>query len=374
MHYFAVFKNTPHQHAGYSQPMPSLPKPGRLWRQWTLLALISAALSGTLAYFRFPAAILLGCMVAAIALATHDVRLEVPRRAFLLAQGVLGCLIAKSLQSSVLVTVAHDWPIFIGTSLAVMGASAVLGWLLMRSKALPGTTAVWGLAPGAASVMVLMAGEFGADVRLVAFMQYLRVVLVTAVASLVARLGATHTAAVAADVHQPGVFHTQDLGLTLLLALGVPLAADKLRLPAGALLAPMLLGIALQALGVLSIELPLTLLALAYGLIGWSVGLRFDRAILLHAVRLLPKVLGAIMVLIALGAAIAMALHYGMGISPLTAYLATSPGGADSVAIIAATSAVDAGFVVAMQVTRFAMVLVLGPKLSRAVARSGTRH
>ena len=35
--------------------------------------------------------------------------------------------------------------------------------------------------------MMIMAGAFGADARLVAFMQYLRVVLVAAVASLVAR-------------------------------------------------------------------------------------------------------------------------------------------------------------------------------------------
>ena len=53
---------------------------------------------------------------------------------------------------------------------------------------LPGTTAVWGIAPGGASVMMLMSGGFGADARLVAFMQYLRVVMVAAVASLVARL------------------------------------------------------------------------------------------------------------------------------------------------------------------------------------------
>ena len=40
---------------------------------------------------------------------------------------------------------------------------------------LPGTTAVWGSSPGAATAMVLMAEAFGADARLVAFMQYLRV-------------------------------------------------------------------------------------------------------------------------------------------------------------------------------------------------------
>lgn len=35
---------------------------------------------------------------------------------------------------------------------------------------LPGNTAIWGSSPGAATVMTLMAGSYGADVRLVAFL------------------------------------------------------------------------------------------------------------------------------------------------------------------------------------------------------------
>ncbi|HUO98599.1 MAG TPA: AbrB family transcriptional regulator, partial [Rhizomicrobium sp.] len=62
------------------------------------------------------------------------------------------------------------------------------------------------------------------------------------------------------------------------------------------------------------------------------------------------------------------------GIDPLTAYLATSPGGADSVAIIAASSKVDAPFVMSMQMARFAAVLATGPALARFLAgRAGTR-
>jgi uncharacterized membrane protein AbrB (regulator of aidB expression) len=55
------------------------------------------------------------------------------------------------------------------------------------------------------------------------------------------------------------------------------------------------------------------------------------------------------------------------GIDPLTAYLATSPGGADSVAIIAASSNVDAAFVMSMQTLRFLGVLLAGPALARFV-------
>ena len=57
------------------------------------------------------------------------------------------------------------------------------------------------------------------------------------------------------------------------------------------------------------------------------------------------------------------------GTDPLTAYLATSPGGADSVAITAASSNVDVPFVMAMQMTRFILVMLIGPTLVRTVAR-----
>jgi uncharacterized membrane protein AbrB (regulator of aidB expression) len=40
--------------------------------------------------------------------------------------------------------------------------------------------------PGAAAVMVIMAAEFGADARLVAFMRYFRVACVAGLASVIA--------------------------------------------------------------------------------------------------------------------------------------------------------------------------------------------
>ncbi len=337
-----------------------------LW--WGVLLALSALLAGIFTALHLPAGVLLGCMLAGILLASRDVALGVPPVLFALAQGILGCLMASTLKPAALANVAKGWPVFLLVSCSVIFASALLGWVLMRRKIFPGTTAVWGLAPGAASAMVVMAEAYGADMRLVAFMQYLRVAMVTAVAALVARLWDTHHAALAVPVawfvvHDPG-----HVGQTLLLAFGASLAARRLRLPAGAMVAPLLMGTVLQASGHLVIELPPPVLAVAYAVIGWSIGLRFTRIILRHAARALPQVAGAIIALIGVGMGIAVLLWWLAGLEPLTAYLATSPGGADSVAVIAATSAVDAGFVMAMQLARFLMVLVFGPPVSKFVA------
>ena len=48
-------------------------------------------------------------------------------------------------------------------------------------------------------------------------------------------------------------------------------------------------------------------------------------------------------------------------------------GGADSMAVIAATSAVDTGFVMAMQLARFLVVLVAGPAVTRRMAQGSAQ-
>lgn len=335
---------------------------------WGVLLLISGALAWGLTTLHFPAGVLLACMLTGIALSSQDVQLRVPGVLFALAQGVLGCLMANSLKAPVLARVAAGWPVFLVVATSVMAASAVLGWIMMRRKVFSGSTAVWGLAPGAASAMVLMAEAYGADVRLVAFMQYLRVAVVTALAALVAHVWSPHEVLAAPSMPWLTVVNADQLALTVLVAFAGALLARRLRIPAGSMVLPLVVATALQATGVLRIELPPALLALAYAAIGWSIGLRFTNLILLHAFRALPQVLASIFALIGVGVAIAAVLSSLADLDPLTAYLATSPGGADSVAVIAATSAVDAGFVMAMQLARFLMVLVFGPQVSRFVA------
>jgi len=234
---------------------------------------------------------------------------------------------------------------------------------------LPGTTAVWGSAPGGATVMVLMSEGFGGDPRLVAFMQFLRVMLVALVASIVARLWVTPSAAASAAVDWFPAMAAGPLWGTIALAVVGALVGAWSRIPAGPLLIPLLTGIALSCSGALTITLPPWLMAGCYALVGWSIGLRFTREIVLYAARVLWKVAASTIILVALCGGLAWLLHLTVGTDPLTAYLATSPGGADSVAIIAASSHVDLPFVMAMQMARFILVLLLGPILARAVAR-----
>lgn len=335
--------------------------------QWGLLILLTLVIGLPLRAAELPAGVLLGAIAAGIAVRLGGGAIEVPRPARHLSEAYIGTLVAGAVTAPALRQLAGHAPIFLTIGLMIVGASAVLSYVLLKLRLFPGTTAVWGLSPGAANVMLVLAGPFGADERLVAFMQYLRILMVAVTAPMVAhvfgepRLGDPVGAMAGHD------------GWQMLLSVGLGIVglglSRILRFAGGTLLIPMALGAVAQVSGLIQIELPALLLNLCYMALGWSVGLSFTPAVLRHAVGTLPQTFLAMALLLGFCAGIGAALTHWGGIDPLTAYLATSPGGISSITVIAATSRVDLPFVASMQMLRFMLVLALGPLISRYLAR-----
>ena len=340
--------------------------------QWLMLLVLSVVLMVLLEWFRLPAALLLGAMFAGILIETGGGQIRVPALPFQFSQAVIGCLVASRITPQILKTFEGHWPLFLGVMLAVIAASCGLGWLLHKFRVFPDTTPIWGLLPGAASTMMIMADSFGADGRLVAFMQYLRVVLVAMAGSIIARFWCHASATVAPGIWFPEI-HWLALAETLVFIVLCIFVGKKSGIPAGGILVPLVLGTILKDTGILNLELPPWLLAAGYALLGWNIGLRFTRNILVHAARALPQITLSVLLLMAFCGGMAVVLVEVAGIDPLTAYLATSPGGVDSAAIIAASSKVDLPFVMSMQTARLLIVLFIGPVLSRRVAGSAMK-
>ncbi|THF56123.1 AbrB family transcriptional regulator [Ollibium composti] len=352
------------------------PAPGRLTArapatQWLVILVLSLLGAGSLEAAALPAALLIGPMLAGIVAGINGATVRVPRLAFGAAQAIVGCLVAASISPGIFPTFVADWPLILGAVAATLVASSLLGWLISRWRILPGTTAVWGSSPGAATAMVLMAGAFGADQRLVAFMQYLRVIFVSMAAAILARLWVdTSGVEVPATVWFPAI-DPKPFAATLLIALVGAGAGRLLKLPSPYFLGTMILGTVLHLGAGIDFQLPQWLLAVSYAAVGWAIGLNFTMPILRHATRALPQIVAAILVLIAICGGVAWLISRTLGIDPLTAYLATSPGGMDSIAIIAAAADnVDISFVMALQTVRFLIVLVLGPSIARLIART----
>ena len=131
--------------------------------------------------------------------------------------------------------------------------------------------------------MVLMSEAFGGDMRLVAVMQYLRVACVGLVASIVARAWSARRRG--APPRSTGFRRSRPAASwrRWRSAVGGAIVGVKSRIPAGALLAPLFVGAPLSAGHLLTITLPPWLLAISYALVGWSIGLRFTREVVLYA-------------------------------------------------------------------------------------------
>lgn len=341
---------------------------------WAALISISALLAAGLQWAAFPAAMLLGPLLASMAFALRGATLSVPRWAFTGAQSVVGCLVALTITPSTLSALARDWPVMLLSIALVIASGAVVAYALMRYGTLPGNTAAWGTSPGGATAMTVMAEAYGADIRMVAFMQYLRVLVVVLTASGVSRLLLGHAAELPTQTWSPGFDAPLSPLLQTLALVAAGALAGRLRcIPAGAILLPMLAGAVLNSLGLMHITLPPWLLWLAYASLGWYVGLRFTQETVRHALRAVPQVLLASFGLMVLCGGVAWMLTAWAGVDGLSAYLATSPGSLDAMAIIAVGSGCDVPFVLALQTLRLFAVVLTGPLVARLVCRVSGR-
>lgn len=341
-------------------------------RHWFIVlgtALPAALLAGWLG---LPAAWLVGPLLGSMLLAlAAGVRLAMPRRMDLASQAVVGVVISQSFRTTSLGAIAAHWLPVLAVTAGTLALSLGGGALLARLSSLDPATATLGTIPGGAGGMVAMSEALGADPRLVAVMQYLRVILVVLSATLLARfafpLRTGDTAHIAAGISSAAP--PADYVLTLVAATLGAVLALRLHLPAGALVGPMLLSIGLVLAGPFHPALPIGVAQIGYALIGIRVGLLFDAASVRRIIHLVPAVVGFVLALMAGCAVLAWGLTVLTGLDGLTAYLATTPGGLDSMAITALGSGADTPIVIAAQMARFLATILIGPPLVRLLVR-----
>lgn len=268
--------------------------------QWIGLILTAGAVGQLLKYWQIPAALFLGPMLVAIGFGVSGASIRMPKLAFRLGQGTVGVLVAHSMTMTVLITAMQSWHVMLFATALTVLLSAVVGLVLVRYAGIAGSTAAWGTAPGAASAMVVMSEDYGADSRVVATMQYVRVVCVVMVGALVSRLIGVEGGGTDAHSSDVAMEAMNLLNFTLSLAVIVFGIFVAKRIPAGSLMGPLLIGGALQLSGLLQITLPTWMLALAYGAIGSYVGLRFDRQTIGYVWRRLPAMIFGSLLLIVL--------------------------------------------------------------------------
>ena len=336
---------------------------------------VTAAVALTLAFdvLDLPSPSLFGGLLAGLVrgLAGRH-RLAVPKPATTAAQGLIGVSIGALVDLDTLEAVGRDWLPVLVVTVATLVLSVLAGLLMRLQPGVSPVTGAFAMIAGGASGITAMSRELGADDRMVAVLQYLRVLLI------VVLMPVTAAAVFGADPGSGGPT-VDDAGpgwpagllfAAVCLGAGAPLGR-LLRIPVPTLLGPMLVAAGLD-LGGLSggADVPAPLEAAAFLVIGLMVGLNFSRDSLRTIGRALPLALVVILGLVAACAGLGAVLAVTTGASALDAYLATTPGGLYAVLATAQDSGADATFVLAVQVLRLFVMLLSAPLLARWLRRA----
>lgn len=337
--------------------------------QWSLLVVLTVGGSVLLKQAGAPAALLLGPLMVGMIFGLSDARTRLPSAVRASGQAVIGCIIAVAIGGSVGPALLASAPLLVASGVAVLAMSMWLAALLAWARWFDGPTAVWGLAPGGAAAMVSLAEEFGANSQVTALMQYARILFAAGSAIIV-----SHLVSPAAPAHvDVDWFPAVDLrGVidTIVLAAAGFLAARVTGFRPAVFLVPGLGGAALVAAGWMNPALPPTLVLPAYAVVGLSIGLSFTRPTLAACLRQLHRIGASVVLLIAVCAGVGAVVSLGFGVDPLTAYLATSPGGVDAILIVASSHHLDLSFVLAAQMSRLLLTLLAGPAITGFMARA----
>jgi membrane AbrB-like protein len=310
------------------------------------------------------AALLVGLVVA---LLLPGSRTAVPPRAFVAAQATLGVMLGTFLESSSLSSLADDWLPVAVVSVGTLVLSVGAGLVLTRTTEVDAPTGTLGMVAGGASGIVAMADELGADARLVAFMQYLRVLVVVLSIPVVVALGFPAAGGGLGPDDGPLLAGLSDWLLTVGVAVAGAWAGRLTKLPAATLLGPLLLAGGITLVSADALDVPPLAREVAFALIGLEVGLRFTVGTLRAMGRLLTPVVVAILALMAGSFLFAIGLTATTSASLLEAYLATTPGGLYAVLAVAFGAGADTTFVVAVQTLRLLSLVILAPFVVRWV-------
>lgn len=313
-----------------------------------------------------PVGWLLGPMVAGILFAAWSGKPEQLHPGYQgVGQAVVGIATGVGFPLATLKLAAvHGLPLMLAVVLTG-GLSLLNGYLLWRWAGVDRATGFLGSLPGAATSMVAMSDEMGADAVVVAVLQYLRLTLVVFLAPLA--VGAIFPEQAAGTAVGSSLVALPDAplwlnGVTLAASGGLgALAGRWLKLPSPTFLGPFLMMLALSWSLPYQFHLPESVFALGMLLVGLSIGVRFDvpMARKLGRVALIETALVVALIGICLG--LGYLFHLWTGVDTMTAVLGSTPGGMDVMVVSALQLGADPGLVLAMQMTRWFLILLGGP-------------
>lgn len=333
---------------------------------WAIATVVGLAVGWALHLIEVPSPTLFGGLVTGGVVALSTPRSpDLPRPVSRACQAVIGATIGATVTAEALTQLAADWPVAVPVTLATIALSVAGGLILSRLGRVDRLTGVLAMIAGGASTITAITRELGADERVVAIIQYVRVLIILVTLPPVVLLlfhadgNAVSTAAPATELGTDVAFTALSVGIGGALGVLVPVQTFFL-------LGPMVVAAVIAIGGWLGpVAVPELVVAVCFVLLGLQVGLRFTRESLRTIARMLVPAIVMIVAVVLGSAALGWLLAATTGVDGLTAYLATTPGGLPAVLAIAASSDADPTYVFAVQMARLLLVLILAPVLAR---------
>jgi uncharacterized protein len=339
---------------------PDFLAPGSWLRRVVETLLIGGAGGAALGLPGFPAGWLSGAILAVsiAALAGRPVRIPDPlARITFVITGI-------SLGGAVTPETLHGmgaWPASI--ALLAVGMTLLTATVAIYLRKVHGwdtISAVLGSCPGGLATVLVLAAENGADVRSVAIVQTVRIVLLAV--ALPAALAAFGLTGGAGALRAAGSFG--DLGqLAALIGICalVAIATQRLRFPGGLMFGAMVSSAVLHGAGWVTATLPPWLAIMSFVVLGSLTGTRFantDARLLRH---LAAAAFGAFAIGTAVALACAVAAAALLSLKTGDMIIAYAPGALEAMMILALALNFDPAFVGAHHLARFMLVLVAMP-------------
>jgi uncharacterized protein len=329
---------------------------------------IGVAGGALFAFLQLPLPWLLGALTATTIASLAGLRMAVPDRLRQPMIALLGMMLGTTFTPE-RVEAALAWlPTLGALPVYVLLVGAVIWLYLRRFSGFDGVTTFFAATPGGLSEMVALSAQLGGDQRTVSLIHGTRVLFIVLAIPFLASLYQPPPARPALDLL--GIAWGPLLALAGLGLIGY-LVAARVRLPAATFVGPLLGSAVAHGAGLLAVQPPALLMAVAQLVIGASVGVRFcgfgparlARAMLLGA--------GATLLMLLITLAFGGALHQLTGQPLALLLLAFIPGGLVEMSLIALGLGADPAFVVTHHATRIFLVVLIALPLSARLRRSG---
>jgi len=333
----------------------------------TLRGLVVAGLGGIAFWLAgFPVPWLAGAMVAGAAAALAGMRIGLAPALRDAAFVLLGVQTGAAVDWQTVERAVH-WPLSVVLlCLTVAMVTLLCAAYYRRVHGWDRATAFFASLPGALSLVILLAGQSGADIRRVAVAQCIRLFL------LVAAIPALIEFSVAVP-QASGLAPIEDWG-ALAVVIGVSwlagLALERLRFPAGLYVGPMLAATVASLSGLASGAVPDLLLVPGNIVLGLLIAARFGDFSLAEVGRSLVQGLSGFLVALAVTLAGAMAAGAVTGLPLALTLLAFAPGGLEAMTMIAFALNYDLAYVGSHHVIRYLGMVLVVPLIAVWMARS----